>query len=166
MNERTTEAIKLYRTHRAEVQRQFYVDRINEYRTARNQARTSAAVFLVLAAIAGALASADVRGWRQWWAVAAAVLGAIASAVTGFESSYGFDRLARNYEKTVAALALAMSQFPGNGCADSAEDDTTVTTAVAKVEGVLLTEVDQWARQTAVQTSPPENGTVAPSNSD
>ena len=109
----------------------------------------------MLAAVAGALASADIAGWRRWWAVAAAVLGGVASAVTGFETSYQFDRLARNYEKTVAALARAMSRFPGDACTADGDESTAIASAVAEVEGVLLAEVDQWAKQTAVPSAPP-----------
>ncbi|HLY81480.1 MAG TPA: SLATT domain-containing protein [Acidimicrobiales bacterium] len=158
MTERDTEMANLYRRYRLEHQKNFYRNRAVEYRTARNQARITAAAFLVLASLAGALGGADVGDWRMWWAVAATVLGGLAAALTSYEAIYGFDRQSRDYEKTIAALARLETRFPGEPCAPGA-GGAEVAAFVQQAEAVFLGEVDRWAKHTS---APPTTDSAGP----
>jgi len=144
----------LYRSHRLLTQKDWYEARYQEFRKARNQARLGAASVLVLASGAAACSSADLGGGRQWWAVAAATLGAIATALTGYEATYGFDRLSRNYEQAVGAMAhleltIDFDSAPGRTPSDAAK-------VIGRIEDELLREVDAWATQTSAAGVPEE----------
>jgi hypothetical protein len=148
VSDRSAQVADLYRRYRLEHQKSFYRNRAREFRRARNQARITAAVFLVLASLSGALGGADVGGQRMWWAVAAAALGALAAALTSYEAVVGFDRLSRDYDKTIAALARLETRLPGGACVPDATDGE-VAAFVGQAEAVLIGEVDRWAKQGA-----------------
>jgi hypothetical protein len=147
---RVGKVAELYRTERLDTQLDWYHAKIREYEQARNQARLSAAVLLVAASIAGALAGADVNGWRTAWALVGASCGALAAALTSYEAAYGFDRLMREYERTVGAATRLSVRFPGSACAPVAGDGAKeVSEFVTDAENVFRSEVDAWAKQAA-----------------
>ena len=140
----------LYRTERFDTQLAWYETKISEYGRARNQARLSAAALLVVASVAGALAGADVAGWRTWWALGGAIAGALAAALTSYDTAYGFDRLARDYERTVGVASRLVLKFPGGACAPVTGDGAKeVSVFVTDAENIFRSEVDSWAKQAA-----------------
>ena len=148
--ERLNDLAELYRVHRLTPQKQWYEARFEEFRQARNQARTIAASLLVVAAGAAAAASADLGGGRQWWAVAAAIVGAFATALTGYEAVYGFDRQARNYEQAIGMMSRLELTVDFDGA--TAPDEARAATVVAEIEDELLREVRGWATMSATRS--------------
>ena len=112
MTSRNAQLTDLYRHYRLAEQQRFYRGRARQFQKARNQSRLTAAFLLFGASMAGALGGADVADARRWWAVAAGVLSALATALTSYEAVYGFDRLSRDYERTIGSLARVEARFP------------------------------------------------------
>jgi hypothetical protein len=97
VNARDRQFRALYRQMRIEDQRRYYAARAREYRAAHDQVVLVRNALLMAAAIAG-IVSQTVEGTpRAAWAVGAAVLGALAGAVTAYESLIGFPQLAKLY---------------------------------------------------------------------
>jgi len=67
----------------------------------------------------------------------------------------GFERFARQYGETRAALAVAAVRGPRADEPDAAGDGTDVQTFVTEVERILRSEVDTWSQQA---TAPPNGG--------
>ena len=112
VSNRRAEVLDAYRQHRIATQRDYYSGRAEQNETARRRAVTASAALLVLAALFGALATADIER-RAVWAVVAASVSALATALMSYESAFGFERLARRYSETCSALALADAFGPG-----------------------------------------------------
>jgi hypothetical protein len=177
----TSEFLAAYRAHRLDDQTAFYKRRATEFEAARREALWLAAAFLVLAALFGALATADhVR--RQVWAVLATIAGSLATAVGTYEAAFGFDRLARQYEETRAALHLADIEGPTTSGPEPPRRELVIA-YVEGIEDILRSEVDSWSRLTqSIETEmpgrvdaeassdgggrPPSTGQTAPRQSD
>jgi hypothetical protein len=163
---RSEDVLTAYRAHRLEAQLQWYDGRVKEFRTARNQARLTAAILLVVAAVLGAMASVDIVGWRTWWALAATVVGGLSAALTSYEAAFGFDRQARDYERARAAMTRVALRWPGSPCrAIEGDGVSQIATFVRDAEAGFLSEVDQWAKQASVEPAPlPPAGDAASSS--
>jgi SMODS and SLOG-associating 2TM effector domain 1 len=109
-------------------------------------------VLLILAALFGALATADAAR-RAMWALTATALSALATAMTSYEAAFGFERLARQYAETGSALALADVNGPQPDDLDDLDGDEArdqrVAMFVTEVERVLRSEVDTWSQRAA-----------------
>ena len=147
-DEWSDELLDAYRHHRLDAQIGYYGSKAADFERARRWTVTTTALLLVMAALFGALGAAY-PGHRAMWAFFAAMLSAIATAVTAFEATSGFERFSRQYAETQAALVLASAHGPrardaaGNG--DQAASETEVQTFVDGVERVLRAEVDTWS---------------------
>jgi hypothetical protein len=130
------ELLGLYRANRLDEQARYYGDRARLYERARRWTVSTSAVLLVLASLFGALGSADMHR-RSIWAFVAASAAAFAAAVASYEASAGFERLSRQYEKTLAALRLA-------DAAEMAKAGEDVGDYVGVIEAILLSEVELW----------------------
>ena len=144
----TKEFLLAYRAHRLDDQMAFYNRRAAEYESARREALWLSSGLLVLSALFGALAVAD-NSRRQLWAVLAAAAGALATATGAYEAAFGFERLARQYEDTRAALHLADVARPGSTAPGAEPDRTELLKYVEEMEGIMRSEVDSWSRLTA-----------------
>jgi hypothetical protein len=130
------ELLGLYRAYRLDEQARYYGDRARLYERARRWTVSTSAFLLVLASLFGALGSADMHR-RSIWAFVAASAAALAAAVASYEASAGFERLSRQYEKTLAALRLA-------DAAEVAKAGGDVGDYVSVIETILLSEVELW----------------------
>ena len=157
MSDHRAELLAAYRQHRIATQQAFYAQRATQNETARRWAVTATATLLVLAALFGALATADAAR-RTLWAFVAASMSALATALTSYEAAFGFERLARQYAETRSALALADVFGPRpedlDHLDDDAQRDKKVAAFVAETEQLLRSEVDTWSQQAA---TPPEH---------
>ena len=153
MSTRNAQLTELYLRYRLAEQQRFYRARAKQFQKARNQSRLTAAALLSGASVAGALGGADVADARRWWAVAAGVLSAMATALTSYEAVYGFDRLSREYERTIGSLARVEARFPSEAGARITRADTAEL--IRRSEAVLTGEVDTWSRQTAAASIQP-----------
>jgi SMODS and SLOG-associating 2TM effector domain 1 len=130
----------LYQELRIEDQKKYYDDRCKEYEAAHRQAvvvRNTLLLLAALASIAGQFTGPMVRGTL---AVAAAVLGALAVAVTGFEALIGFPQLTKLY--TDAARNLAVAEIDWTTRAPDADLGSDVN----RVEEIFTREVGQWGQ--------------------
>jgi len=144
---RRAQALAAYRLNRVQEQIAYYEARSAQYERARRSAVNLAAGLLVLAALFGALATADADR-RSMWAFIAAVVAALATAITSYEAAFGFERLSREYGGTRAALEMAEVRAPRAGALAGDDGDALLSRHVAEVEGLLLAEVDRWSHAT------------------
>jgi SMODS and SLOG-associating 2TM effector domain 1 len=162
MSDRRTEVLDAYRRHRLISQEAFYAVRAARSAAARRWAVTFSAGLLVSAALFGALATAD-EPRRAMWAFVAASVSALATAITSYEAAFGFERLARQYDETRNALALANVFGPQasglDQLASEAERDEATAAFVSETERLLRSEVETWSQQTATQlaSEPPDH---------
>ena len=136
---RDEQLLDAYRQHRVEDQVGYYERRSGAYERARRLSVLITALLLVLAALFGALGAADANR-RAVWAFTAAAFAALGTALTTFESAFGFERLSRQFGETGAAVALRNAQGPK-------DDKGGVPGFVEDVEGILRSEVDRWSQQ-------------------
>ncbi len=108
---RDEQLLDAYRQHRVEDQVGYYERRSGAYERARRLSVLITALLLVLAALFGALGAADANR-RAVWAFTAAAFAALGTALTTFESAFGFERLSRQFGETGAAVALRNAQGP------------------------------------------------------
>ena len=144
---RQSEFRALYLGLRIDEQLRFYTGRREEYGNAKRQAIQVRNAFLGVAALCGVLGPFVGVAVRPGLGIAAAVLGGLAAAVTGFEALIGFARLEKLYGDAVANLTRARIQWT----ALSAEADATAE--VAMVEEIFHKEIGQWG-QLEVATPP------------
>ncbi|MGY1620541.1 SLATT domain-containing protein [Geodermatophilus sp. SYSU D00691] len=140
MTDRDSEFRSLYQALRIEDQKKYYEDRRKEYEAAHRQAVAARNTLLGLAAltsIAGQFTEPTLRGAL---AVAAALLAALAVAVTGFEALIGFPQLTKLY--TDAARNLAVEEI--NWTTRAADAD--VEGDVSRVEDIFTREISQWGQ--------------------
>jgi hypothetical protein len=130
-----------YRKLRLTHQQLYYKERSDEYRSAHRQAILVRNALLVTAALAGVGAQFTYGTARAGCGVIAALLAALAGAVTGFDALIGFALLQKLYYD--AALNLEGSTILWDqhsaGKAVSAEE-------IAGVEMIMRVEVGQWGQ--------------------
>jgi hypothetical protein len=94
-----SELLDAYRRHRIDDQSRYYGRRGVEFERARRWTLATSAGLLVSAALCGALGAAYGEH-RAMWAFIAAALSAVASALNGFETAFGFERFSRAATET------------------------------------------------------------------
>jgi len=149
MNEREQQFRRLYRRLRIEDQQRYYSMRAKEYRSAHRQVVVVRNMLLLAAALAGVVAQATNGSARAAWAVAAAVLGSLAGAVTAYESLIGFPQLEKLYTDAERNLEEAAIDWDESGARMDDEID--------RVEWIFRSERGQWGQlvvKTATSTQP------------
>jgi hypothetical protein len=131
-------ALQAYGRYRILDQVAYYTRQAERYEKARRRALAITSTLFVLATLFGALGTVD-EPRRGVWAFVAAGLAALATAVTGYESAFSFETLARQYRDTVAALKLAEAKGPE-------ADDASLDKYVQSMELILRSEVETWSR--------------------
>jgi hypothetical protein len=129
----------LYRELRIADQRRFYERRAAEYRLAHRQAVRVRNTLLGLGALSGVLVQVTSGTGRSVAGIVAAVLAALAGAVTAFEALIGFGPLAKLYDDTAVNLAIAEIDWDGAPPEDAADQ-------LARVEEVFRVEGGQWGQ--------------------
>ncbi|MGY1683281.1 SLATT domain-containing protein [Geodermatophilus sp. SYSU D01176] len=160
MTDQDREFQALYHALRIQDQKQYYDDRRKEYEAAHRQTvvvRNTLLVLAALASVAGQFTAPTVRGAL---AVIAAVLGALAVAVTGFEALIGFPHLTKLY--TDAARNVAEAQIDWT----TRTPDADLERDVDRVEQIFTKEIGQWGQlvsEAAAETARTAEGVAAPS---
>ena len=144
MSARAQQFLELYREARVEDQRKYYLRTAQEFEAAHRQLLlTSSLVFGVSAAIA-LVAGLDVPG-KLVWAILAAVLPAITTALAAYEGLYAFIRVSKLY--TDAARNLRLVEAPN--LSESADEQVAVAAYVAQIEEIFKRERGQWGQLAA-----------------
>lgn len=139
MSARDEQALDAYRRYRVEAQAAYYERQARTFQKALRRTTRISAVLLVGAAFFGALGTAD-PSHRGIWAFTATALAALATAVATYEITFGFERLSRQYDDTLAALVLA------DAAGLTLDDDGDALAArVTSIEQVLTGEVAGWS---------------------
>ncbi|MEV1178534.1 SLATT domain-containing protein [Nonomuraea sp. NPDC049784] len=140
MNERDAQFRALYRELRIDEQRRFYEKRCEEYEQARRQAIALRNGLLILSALAGVAGQFATGAGRATCGVAAAVLAALAGALTAFEALIGFAQLRKLYGDAALNLRTAALDW------DAAESEADVAAQVERIEQIFRTENGQWGQ--------------------
>lgn len=130
--QRQAQFVQAYLRHRFHDRLAHYERGKSRYAAARTWTVAFTATWFIGAAALGAIAMAD-EPRRPMWAFAAAVLAALATAVSAYESTFGFRRLAREHSATVTAL----QRLEVDGPTPDDVDDEQLVTFVTEVESVL-----------------------------
>lgn len=157
MSERAGQFHGLFLALRIEEQRDFYNGRSREYRRAHEQAVVVRNVLLLAAAVAGGVGPFVPEKVRAVLGVVSAVLGALAAAVTAFETLIGFPQLEKLYGDAARNLKEAAIDWR------EVDPNSDLTAQVERVEDVFRSERGQWgqlivrsaAEPPAAPTSPP-----------
>jgi len=147
MSERSRQALTLYRAARMEDQFDYYCRTSAEYDRAGAQSVALSAVLLSLTTLAGTLAGLDVAG-KMSWAIAAAVIPAVSTALAAYEAIFGFERISKLYADAIRSLRL-VEEPDLTTTTDDTEAAAEVAAYAAAVEAVLLKEQAQWGQLTA-----------------
>lgn len=151
MNDRDREFRRFYATSRIRDQRTYYADRATEYKDAHRQVVIVRNLLLLAAALAGVIGQLDGTP-RAAWAVAAAILGSLAGAITGFESLIGFPQLEKLYTDAERNLDEAEIDW------DAADPNADISAEIERVEAIFRSEIGQWGQlvvKSATPTQPP-----------
>jgi len=148
MSGRDEQFRKLYKDLRIDDQLDFYEKRGREYKQANQQAIVVRTVLLALAALAGLVAQLATGTGRAALGVVAALLAALAAAVTAYESLIGFTQLDKLYND--AALNL---EAEGIGWMSAGPHD--LEAELGKVEQIFSSENGQWG-QLVIEGTPKE----------
>jgi hypothetical protein len=145
----------LYNDLRIADQREYYERRSKEYADAHRQAILVRNTLLLLAALAGVGGQFVSGTGRAGLSVVAAVLAALAGAVTAFEALIAFPQLSKLYED--AALNLASAEIDWR----TADADGDVAASVEQVEKIFQTENGQWGQLVIEGAAKAEKATSA-----
>lgn len=144
--QRRQEFVAVYHTARVDDQHGYYERNAATALAASRQILTFTAVVLFLTSIVGFVAGLDLRG-KVAWAVVAAVLPAITTALAAYGALYSFDRIAKLYAD--AATNLDLTRAPTGPLTQDA-----VKEYVTAVEAIFESERGQWGQ---FASEPPES---------
>ncbi|GAA4949122.1 hypothetical protein HD597_002345 [Nonomuraea thailandensis] len=140
MSDREAQFRALYRELRIGDQSTFYEERRREYDRAHHQAIVVRNVLLLLSALLGVAGQLTSGTARAGCGVAAAVIAALAGAVTAFEALIGFAQLRKLYGDTAFNLRTAALDW------DAAPADQSVGGQIERIEQIFRTENGQWGQ--------------------
>jgi len=141
--ERQREYLSAYRRYRLDDQTGWYGTRARMFERSRRRVINLSATFLIAAAFFGALGAADANR-RSVWAFTGAVVAAIATALTSFESAFGLERYARLYDEAHRALTFAATEAPRPEELEGPDGEARLQAFVDRVERILGDEVVSW----------------------
>jgi SMODS and SLOG-associating 2TM effector domain 1 len=147
MNERSRQALALYRAARVHDQADYYRRTSAEYDRAGAQSVAVSAVLLSLTTLAGALAGLEISG-KLGWAIAAAVIPAVSTALAAYDAVFGFERVSKLFGDAMRSLRL-VEEPDLAGITDETEAAAKVAAYAGSVEDILLKEQAQWGQLTA-----------------
>jgi hypothetical protein len=153
MSDRDAEFRALYQDLRITDQQRYYTDRSAEYEQAHRQAIIVRNVFLIAAALVAVGAQFTSGTSRAGCGVAAALLAALAGAVTAFDALIGFPQLQKLYSDAALNLAEALINWDSTSAVGE-------PAGIERVEKILRTENGQWG-QLAIKTAPQGGETAA-----
>jgi SMODS and SLOG-associating 2TM effector domain 1 len=140
MTSRAAQFRALYRELRITDQEQYYQDRAREYGAAHRQAIAVRNLLLIASALIGIGGQFLSGTGRAGLSVIAAVLAALAGAVTAFEALIGFPQLSKLYNDAALNLAAAGLDW------EPPEPEGDLAEALDRVEQVFRAEHGQWGQ--------------------
>jgi hypothetical protein len=153
VSSRADQVLDLYRVARMEDQLGFYDKRRTEFHRAHGELLVVSAVLLGATSTASALAGVEIRG-KLVWAIFAAILPALSTAVAAYGALFAFERQAKLYGDAVRNLGL-LEEPDLSHAADHGDAGEAVTKYVEQVERVFRDEQSQWG-QLATEPQPSE----------
>ena len=156
MSSRANQVLDLYRSARLEDQLRYYQNRRTQFERAHGQLLIASAVLLGATSTVSALAGAEIEG-KLVWAVMAAILPILSTALVAYGALFAFDRHAKLYAD--AARNLGLLEEPDLSHAGDEQAQETVTNYVEQVEKVFRDEQAQWgqlASETEAAAAKPE----------
>jgi hypothetical protein len=148
---REAEFVEVYRQARVENQREYYERSARRFEGAHRQLLLASAIVFGLSAAVSLIAGFDLPG-KLVWAILAAILPAITTALSAYGGLYAFERIAKLYRDAARNLRLVSTPE-----LDETDDEQAVLAKyVSDVEQILGKERGQWG-QLALE-APPEEG--------
>jgi hypothetical protein len=141
VSDRSQQFVEVYTRARVEDQRDYYRRRAEDFQRSHRQLLLISSIVFGLSGAAGLVAGLDVPG-KLIWAIVAAVLPAITTAIAAYDGLYAFERLTKLY--TDAARNLRLVEAPK--LADSPGDRATIANFVVQVEEIFKRERGQWGQ--------------------
>ena len=142
MNRQSLEFLEAYDGHRVLDQQKFYQKRQLEYETSARQIETIVEICLTVAAVTG-IAGAGFPDFARLLGVTAALLGALAVALTSWSEVIGFKVNAKLYRAAREGLERRRITRPDETKATPEE----VAQYVEDMEDILLGEVRTWGEK-------------------
>ena len=149
MSSRGRQFVEVYRHARVEDQRKYYVRTADEFEAARRQLLLTSSLVFGASAAVGLIAGLDVPG-KLVWAILAAVLPVLTTALAAYEGLYGFARVSKLYRD--AARNLRLIEAPT--LSHSADEPEAIAAFVAQVEEIFEHERGQWGQLAAEEPAP------------
>ena len=147
MRSRADQFLDVYRKARLQDQLGYYDNRRKKYERAHGELLVASAILLGITSTASALAGTQIHG-RLAWAVAAAILPTLSTALAAYGGLFAFERNAKLYRD--ALRNLTMIDEPNlSRIVDEREAATALAMYVEQVENVFRSEQAQWGQLTA-----------------
>ena len=147
MSDRERQALTVLQAARVEDQLENYYGRTAaEYARASAQSVAVSAVLLSLTTLTGTLAGLDIAG-NGGWAIAAAILPAVATALAAYDALFGFERVSKLFFDAIRSLRRI--EAPDLTQIAEAKAAEAVAAYAEAVEAVLAKEQAQWGQLTA-----------------
>jgi hypothetical protein len=141
VSSREQQFVELYRRARVEDQRTYYEDTARRFEAAHRQLLLGSAVVFGLSGAIAVLSGTEVPG-KLVWAILAAVLPAVTTAIVAYQGLFSFERVAKLYRD--AARNLRRSRTPVVD--DTASAQASVAAYVAGIEAIFERERGQWGQ--------------------
>jgi conflict system pore-forming effector with SLATT domain len=147
MDNRHEQFLDFYQTYRHKDQEGFYQARLNEFGRAQRQAIITAGVLMLLTTMVPILTTTDILLPRCVWAALSVFLPALSTALTTYNSLFGFERQLKLYKDASRGLHRAEADAYGlRKSADEADYQKKIEAYVNHVEEVLSKERGQWGQ--------------------
>jgi SMODS and SLOG-associating 2TM effector domain 1 len=150
---RAEQVLQVYRAARFDDQLGYYERRRSEYERAHGQLLIASAVLLGMTSTASALAGVEIGG-KIVWAILAAVLPALSTALAAYGGLFAFDRQAKLFTDAVRNLQL-LEEPELSRMSDEQQADAALRQYVQQVEEVFGNEQAQWG-QLGAEAAPGE----------
>lgn len=150
MDNRHEQFLNLYQTCRHKDQAGFYQARCVEFERARRQAIITAGVLMLLTTMVSIFTATGLF-WQKWvWATLGVFLPALSTALTAYNSLFGFEQQLKLYHDASRALHRAEADAYGlRQAVDEADYPDRIETYVKQVEEILRKEQGQWGQLTS-----------------
>jgi hypothetical protein len=142
MTQRAGEFLEIYRVGRIEDQTGYYERRARELGAAHRQLLLFSSILFGVAALCGLLAGLPISG-KLGFAIAAAIIPPLTTALAAYEGLYAFERNAKLYRDAARNLSLVRVPSPATVTGES------VAELVASIEAIFAREQGQWGQLVA-----------------
>ena len=140
MSSREQEFLEVYKRARVDDQRSYYERSAAQSEAAHRQLLLTSAVLFGVSGAVAVLSGTDVAG-KLVWAILAAILPAITTALSAYDGLYAFERITKIYRD--AARNLRRVQVPPSQGRDAHEE---ISGYVNRIEQILAQERGQWGQ--------------------